>query len=438
MDEQALAARARRGDRTAFGDLYEAHAPAAWRLALVVGRDTALAAGAVIDASVRILGHAERGTLQRFEPIRLQLLTAARSAALDTEHLPAIAEQVRDRLPELAVLGSRVVGTDGGVTAFDDVPEQWQSVLWLRHVEQLAPAETAAVLGISEAAAIQLAERARLGLHEQLAKAQVGSASRPGCRRATLRLGAYGAGDLTEREAVRVRRHLDRCEECRQRLDELDDLTPRLQRSIPGLPLTVRDLAEEAWLTDVRGAAGPLGFHLPNGALAPAWAERTLAGATAAVVALGISAAVALGARRGDDPVTRDAAAAQPLGAPDGESALSGELPGEEGTDGGSSIVITPDPGPTGDAPTAPADPPSAPRGGAQSPRSASPRPSGPAAPTTDPTSPPPTSPPTTAPPSDPLTPIVEVVDQVLDPLPLDPPDLCTGVDPLDALSDCD
>jgi DNA-directed RNA polymerase specialized sigma24 family protein len=439
MDEQALVARSRRGDRKAFTDLYDEHAPAAWRLAVVAERDIAVAAGAVLDASVRVLGPGEHA--QASAPVAVQVLAAARSAAVDTVTLPSVALQLSEQLPELAVLGTTATSPDEGVAAFDRLPEHWRTALWLRHVEQLTPAALAAVLGLTEPEAVELSGRAQQGLHEQIAQAQIRSADGPGCHRTTTRLGGYAEGTLEARDAVRVRRHLDRCEACRRRLDELDDLTPQLHRSIPVLPLTLRDLAEQRWHTAVRGAAGPLGIRLPSGAMAPAWVERVLAGATAAVVGLGITAAVALGARRGgDDRIVREAAAGQTTGATDGESALGGEAPDEGLVDDGGSIISI-DPGPTGgmgdlDDPTSPTTVPptsgsaggggAAPRGG-----SAPSSPSEPSEPTSPPSTPP-SSPPTTTPPSDdPLAPIVEAVDEVVQPL----PDLCTGIGTVDDLT---
>ena len=57
---------ARRADRDAFEHLYEQHAPAAWRLALVVTRDRAVAEGAVVDAFARVLARPERHDVHRF------------------------------------------------------------------------------------------------------------------------------------------------------------------------------------------------------------------------------------------------------------------------------------------------------------------------------------------------------------------------------------
>jgi hypothetical protein len=200
--------------------------------------------------------------------------------------------------------------------------------------------------------------------------------------------------------------------------------------------MTLQDIAEGAWHAHVRGAAGPLGFRLPNGTLAPAWAEKTLAGATAAVVALGISAAVALGARRGGEaPITRETASGQAVGAPDGESALIDPLDEIDFEDGTPIVIGDPATGSGGDDP-APAPPsssgaPSAtPRGGGF------PAPTGSGPSSTPTTTPPPSSPPTTTPPDDPDDPD-DPGDGTTDPV-TDLLDGCTNLGPVDDLTGCD
>jgi DNA-directed RNA polymerase specialized sigma24 family protein len=424
-DERARLQRAQRRDRAAFDELYERHAPAAWRLALVVGRDDSLAVGAVVDATARVLGTSDRRDPERFDPVEVQLLTAARHAAMDAEHLPAVARRLDEALPHLAATGTRVQPTDETVDAFARLPELWRSVLWLRVVERLPEAQVAAVVGVTEQSAIELVARARAGLHEQLAQRQV-LADLPSCQRTANRLSDYATGSLADRDTARVRRHLATCEGCRRRLDDLDDLPIHLHRSIPALPLVVYGLAEQAWLLRTSQGSGPLGLHLPNGRPAPAWAERALASTAAGLVALGVTAAIAFGARDAADPVEREAAASDlPFGDDDGEVALAGELPGEAGTDG---LTSTNQPAPAGDVPAGPASP-TAPGPAAPAPASTS----APRGVTPDPSSSPTTTPPTTVPPAAPSTGVVEVVDDVLEPL-----DLCTGVGLVDGLAGCD
>jgi len=422
-DERIVVARAQRGDRDAFLELYQRHAAASWRLGLVVGRDPVVAEGAVINAFARVLGPADRRNLNRFSPVALQLLRATRTSAVDGSSMAPRTDPV--------TAGPRA--KERTVVAFDQLPEQWRSVLWLCDAERLDLASVGAVLGLTEQSTGRLASRAIAGLREQFGQTQVRAAERPDCKRTANRLSRYVAGSLSDRDVIRVRRHLDRCEECRTRLDEVDDLAPRLRRSLPALPLAVQAGAVEAWRARMDEAAGPLGLRLPSGRPVPAWAERSLAGATAAVVSIGISAAVLSGGRGdGTDPFRPPVESALPIGSGDGESALGGELPGDEPTGGGDLGTSSPPATPAGDvpqssgtaaAPTVAAPPASGTPRGAPSGSSPAPSPT---------TTIPPATPPTTAPDA-PDGGVIDEVDEVVEPL-----DLCTGIGLLDDLVGCD
>jgi DNA-directed RNA polymerase specialized sigma24 family protein len=319
--------RAQRGERSAFLHLYERHAPLTWRLALVAGRDRAAAEAAVVSAFAQVLARPDRRDAQRFAPIGAQLLRSARDAAVDQASRvsePTGLEAISDT-PDAESL-----------CAFDRLPERWRSVLWLDQVEHCDFGTTALALGTSGPSTTALATRALGGFHEQLVQLKVHPSMKSDCRQTTLRLGAYVALALPSRDAVRVRRHLDRCEGCRTRLDDLDDVTTHLRGALPALPLAVESLAMGAWFARAHEGAGPLGLRLPGGALAPAWVERSLAGATAAVVSLGITAAVLLNARGGGNPVPTESAIARS----EGEQALASEDPIDEGTTDGSPIVV--------------------------------------------------------------------------------------------------
>ena len=432
VDERGLVAQARSGNRSAFDDLYERHAPTAWRLALVVAREPGLAAGAVVEAFAHGLGSGPRRHLEPTPTLRAQLLQGTRAAAVAGTPPPAGLS-----------LPSTDLDDDGAGAALGRLPERWRSVLWVRDVEGLEVAEVATVLAMTSQGSVQLADRARHGLREQVALTLRETATTADCRRTTECLAGYASGALSPRDTTRARRHLDRCEACRTCLDQLDDLAPHLRRRTAPLPIAVAAFAQQAWLDRTRGAAGPFGLHMPNGHPVPAWAERTLAGATAAVVSLGITTAVLLAGRDGGSPAdTTPAAADQPIGADLGESAL-GTLDDD--------VVAVDSEGSGTPPPLAPIDPPapadgpadgasgaavdsgagagSAPAtsGGAPTPRSpgAAPAPTSP-----PPTSvPPPTSPPPTTVPPEPEGPL----DDVLDPI-----DVCTGVTLLDDLVGCD
>ena len=418
--------RAQRGDRQAFLTLYELHAPASWRLALVAGRDPVAAEAAVIGSFAHVLAHSGRRDPLRFAPVGVQLLHSARESAVE------LASRTEEPAGLVAIGHASHLDT---LRAYDRLPERWRSVLWLDQLEGFPTSTTAAVVGTSEQSTDALATRAMAGFREQLAHLQVQDGMREHCRYTTIRLAGYAARALPSRDTIRVRRHLDRCEECRARLDDLDDVTPHLRGVLPSLPIAVEDLALGAWLARAHDGTGPIGLRMPSGALAPAWMERTLAGATAAVVSLGISAAVLMGARNGGNPVPAESASA----AIDGEQALQGDEIVEEGTDGSVTIVDLPtapsfdEPTSSGDAPsgrsTATPDVPApsvgsapAPRGGAAPSSPSSPPQTSP--PAQAPTTPDDPSEPTTPPSSDPVDEVVEVVDDLVD-------DVCGALGPV-------
>ena len=241
--------RAQRGDRAAFFALYERHAGESWRLGVATGRDLGVAQAAVVNAFARVLGPPHGQDANRFLPVATQLLRVTRETAIDGG--PADGPTDRTYVAPGA--------PDTIARAFDDLPERWRSVLWLRHAEHLDLAPASAVLGLTEAPTEQLGTRALAGLREQLARVQHPDATTPACRSTVVRLGDYSEGSLPDADARRVRRHLDRCEVCRARLDDVDDLTSRLNQLVPDLPLMVDPLSFPASTSPTGGL-----FTLPD------------------------------------------------------------------------------------------------------------------------------------------------------------------------------
>jgi hypothetical protein len=362
--------------------------------------------------------------------VRIQLLHAVREAAVDGVAEPTAADGLAGSFNPAAR------PDDDAAAAFARLPERWRSVLWLREVECLDATEVGAILGMTAPSADQLSARAFGGLREQLGQAHVHQTETPDCQRTAIRLSGYVAGTLTPRDEIRVRRHLDRCEPCRSRLDEVDDLAPRLRRTVRAVPLALGPVAATSWLMRTRTTSGPLGLRLPGGRSVPGWAERSLAGAAAAVVTLGVTAAVILGARGGrdDEPNGPVTARTQPVDT-DRETAS-----GPTGDD----VDLTP-PDPPASAPrsSTPADTAETPARATApvtqtsgAPRAAPPPPPRSAGSVTPPPTVGPAPEPDPTPPPAPVLPpvgVIDAVDEVLEPL-----DLCLGAGPLDDLTGCD
>ncbi len=436
--ERALVDQAVRGDRGAFDALFATHAEPAWRLAMAIGGRPDEAETAVAESFGWVLAQPDKVGATR-KPVGGQLLLATRHAMVEREGPtgPAL-HSVRTRpAPHLADAPD-----DPVLDAFRRLPARWRTAVWLSDVEGRELVEVAAVLGLSPRGATQLASRARAGLREQHAQAQLAEATTADCQRTTLRLSGYVSGTLAGRDPVRVRRHLDRCAECRARLDEVDDLAARLGRFAPPVPSTLHDAAVTAWVARLKPAGGPLGLTLPGGRPVPAWAERSLAGATAAVVALGIMGAVIAGGR-GKDRSVPVAGTDSSIGAADGESALgddgygavSDEFPSYDellamrdasaaaDAGSGSSGTGTAAGGPSSPSPAAPTSPGDLPRG-----------PSSPAPPVT-PDGPGPSTPPTTPPPAE-APPLISV--RLDDDTAVSVGGACTGAEVLGQVVGCE
>jgi DNA-directed RNA polymerase specialized sigma24 family protein len=407
LHDRTLADRARHGDRGAFRELQRRHSAASWRLALVVTRSTAAASAAVAAAFASVLTQPDRAMVDAGASLRPQLLAATRLAAL-TEPREA------GRLDPLAI--------DPGVpVAFHRLPELWRSVLWLTDVEELPHDEVTTILELTPEGLESLLGRAQAGVTEQLTQEQVAGLDTD-CREATELLGPYAAEELSPRQAARVRRHLDGCAACCDRLEEVDDLHPGLRRSMVAVPLLLLADTEAAWLAALAPETGPLHLVLPGGRTVPAWAERALAGAAAVVVAVGITGAVMSGRGKGREDLVRETSTEQAFGTPDGESAFGG-TPGRPPADepAGGDPDDAPEPGSTGgtaggeSGTGAGSSTGSGGTTGGETPR-ATPPGGTPSAPPSTPTSPPSTPPPGGNPgPSTPTTPSGPAPGPVLD-----------------------
>ncbi len=245
---------ARQGGHAAFVELYRQDAPPAWRLALALTFDADRAAEAVADGFRRALAPGRAGTAQSALPFRLRLLTTTRQAALDGPGRNAVRLPGPDA-PTAAPARRRNARAAEVMAAFGKLPERWRTILWLLVIEGLGTLDAARVLKVRPDEAEDLAERAQAGLRERWTRDQRDA----------------GVADPVPPE------HLDR----------------QLQPVLP-LPPELFALTEARWLATRRRDPGPLRLVLPGGRPVPRWAERLLVGATAVLIALGITSALAV------------------------------------------------------------------------------------------------------------------------------------------------
>jgi RNA polymerase sigma factor (sigma-70 family) len=264
--EDDLLAAVRAGDTGAYAVLYRRHHHEALRLARSLGSydpdDVAQ------EAFLKILKSILRGAGPRrgFAPY---LMRVVRNEAIDRArrtHEDAVDDLER-------VVPDRFTAPDGVDelfdrqlvrTAFENLPETWQRILWLTEVEGETPRALAPQLGRSPNAISQLSRRAREGLRSAWLQAHLDTAgATPACRGIAQDLDAHEHGRLTPARSAAVASHLETCPRCSAARDELRGLAVQLRSVL--LPLVLGSpLLLDRLSADV-AAVGPSA----DGALAP-------------------------------------------------------------------------------------------------------------------------------------------------------------------------
>jgi RNA polymerase sigma factor (sigma-70 family) len=320
--DSVLVHRAAEGDSRCFEELYRRHAPAAWRVAYAVAGNPDDAADAVSDAFTRVFQVLPEGRPQASEAFRPYLLASTRNAALDglrrqgrltptpsLDHLEKVstadlaADQVLDSVDSNLV-----------AEAFRSLPERWRSVLWLTEVEGIPAREAAPMLGVSANGLAQLAVRARAGLRQRFLQAHLRAPVARACQFPVDKLGAYIAGGLSPRETAKVDQHLAGCADCRQQVEELEDLGSLLRRVVLPVPLALAAVSLSKWKLAMRTVSmvsrNPAFNH----------ARKPIAAAAVALFALGVIGATVLDQPEGDGNNTT-------IAAPDNGRDGNGESP---------------------------------------------------------------------------------------------------------------
>ncbi|MGZ3144280.1 sigma-70 family RNA polymerase sigma factor [Lentzea chajnantorensis] len=279
----------RRGAVEAYGRLYERHVRAALNLALQLTGSSADADDLVSDAFAKVLSALRTGggPDASFRPY---LLTAVRHTAYDktrrdkrlelagdVEEVPGATRVTSVQFSDTAVAS---LNQSLAATAFESLPERWQTVLWHTAIEGQSPGEVAPILGLSANGVSAMAHRAREGLRRAYLQAHVARDPAERCRATVAKLGAWTRGGLSARESMQLDAHLDRCAECRAIAGELADVNAALRSVVAPLVLG-------------GAAAGYLGFSKAS-ALASAGVSSwfTVAAASTAAVVIVVTAGV--------------------------------------------------------------------------------------------------------------------------------------------------
>ncbi|SFL81497.1 sigma-70 family RNA polymerase sigma factor [Streptomyces pini] len=245
-----LVSRMRGGDTRAYEELYRRHAAAVRRYVRHCCRDAATANDLTDEIFARTL-LAVRDGAGPDTAVRTHLLAAVRDVAAawaGTSGWDLLVE-------EFAVFAAAADSPGGGkgsganaevramrraerstaVRAFRDLPERWQVVLWHTVIEEESPREVAPLLGMAQDAVATLAQRAREGLQQSYLTVHTAGTRAAGgdCAHRADRLGTYVRGGLRARADRGLRRHLERCADCRSAALGARDACERLRVMLP-------------------------------------------------------------------------------------------------------------------------------------------------------------------------------------------------------------
>jgi len=210
---------------TAYDELYRRHADDARWVARIVSDKSDEADDIAAEAFTRVLATLQGGGGPDGE-LAPYLRTVVRRLALDryrasqrdgTPADPVLLEEP----PEPDYPDARAADRDLVRRAFETLPERWQRVLWYTEIEGRSPAALASTLGSTPNAVAALAYRAREGLRQAYLSVHLSSAIPDECRPYVPKLAAYVRGTLTPSDDQWVSDHLDQCQHCRERHDEL-------------------------------------------------------------------------------------------------------------------------------------------------------------------------------------------------------------------------
>jgi RNA polymerase sigma factor (sigma-70 family) len=217
LEDVELLSLARRGDRQAYGALFERYSYAAHRLARHLGQRED-SEDVVAEAFAQVLDLVQRGKGPETS-FRAYLFTAIR-------HESTRRAKARQRVvpTDNADIDRPVPFGDGRLdgfertairAAYESLPTRWRTVLWHLDVEGRKPQDLSPLLEISPNSVSALVYRARAGLREAYLQQHVGDApDRQECREVRSRLSAFVRHTAPRRDRERVHAHLQSCPAC--------------------------------------------------------------------------------------------------------------------------------------------------------------------------------------------------------------------------------
>jgi RNA polymerase sigma factor (sigma-70 family) len=319
LDDGALLALVRAGDRHAYGELYTRYERQARMYARSLSGNGADADDAVAEVFVRLLEAIEHGRGPT-DSVGGYVLASVRHecAHLARRSTRGAAVTAGDRAQPSAGgsdLATEVAEAAVVRAAFASLPDRVRHILLLTEVDQLPQSQVAARLEADPGTVAVRAMRARraLGsayLDQHRAVNAHGGLRRRACSETQTNLVAYVRGTLGSRRRVRTEAHLRACSDCRAQHDELQRLNTRL-RTVGGWSLLawIRTIVEATRsaiagavatapaATTILAAAGMSLVVAPAPAAVPTSAshrERALTSSTAASVGMPAAAQLPL------------------------------------------------------------------------------------------------------------------------------------------------
>ena len=337
VSDPELITRVRTGDREAFGELYRRHSGPATVLSRQFARSPSESDDLVSESFARVLDNllAGKGPDTAF---RAYLFTTIRNTAYDKTRKDKRLQFTDDMSThDVAVLGADPVlaRMENGLvaTAFAQLPERWQAVLWHTQVEGESPATVGAMLGMAPGAVSSLAFRAREGLREAYLQAHLAETAADRCRSTVERLGSWTRGGLSKREKAQVDAHLEECDRCRALGVELNEVNHGLRGLLAPLLLGGAAAGYIATLGPVAPLAVP-GALLAGGAGSAATAGGAAGGTSAAGAGAGAAAGTGAAAGAGSVGAAAGAGGAGAAGAAGGGAALGAGTAGAAAASG--------------------------------------------------------------------------------------------------------
>jgi len=258
LSDSALIERTRRGDRAAYGELWQRHAASARTVARSYSSldpDDLVAESFTKIYDAILAGGGPTGAFRPYLFTTLRNTASSWGRGRRETNLETLDSFEDPDTSESATLEALDRSTTA--QAFRSLPTRWQEVLWYSEVEGMHPQQVAPLVGMSANATAALAYRAREGLRQAWIQAHLRNAEgEPECRWTIDRLGSYTRGRLRARDTAKLEAHLDDCARCTIVAAEAREVGSRLALVL--LPLTAgvgAATAYSAWLSQGAPAA---------------------------------------------------------------------------------------------------------------------------------------------------------------------------------------